>query len=159
MPAKQTLADKGRVDTKEFELPETVFIRDIENRVFQGIVLKCLSNIEGVSPVAGNFIDSILGRDSLEGVRGIHIVQDSKHQCVSIKIEVNIGFGISIPQKADEIQTMITEEITELTGLHVSEIHVLFKNIVPNEQLNKIANLPDTLPPQLLIGTDTNPSV
>ena len=26
--------DTKKVDTKEFELPETVFIRDIENKVF-----------------------------------------------------------------------------------------------------------------------------
>ncbi len=149
-----TKIDKSKVDTKEFELPETVFIRDIENRVFQGIVVKCLSNIEGVSPVTGNFIDNILGRDSLEGIRGIHIEQDSKHQCVFVKIEVNVGFGISIPQKANEIQTAVTEEITELTGLHVSEIHVVFKNIVSNEQLKKVANLPDVPPTPVLIDSD-----
>ncbi len=124
-------------DSKEFELPETVFIRDIENRVFQGIVLKCLSGIQGVTPIEGNFIDNILGRDSLEGIRGIHIEQDGNQQCVTIKLEVNVGFGVSIPAKAEEIQSMISKEVTELTGLHVSNIHVVFKNIVPEEQLKK----------------------
>lgn len=128
----------NKVDTKEFDIPETVFVRDIENRVFQGIVLKCLSGVEGVTPIEGNFIDNILGRDSLEAVRGIQIEQDSNHQCVSIKIEVNVGFGISIPEKAEEIQSTISKEVTELTGLHVSNIHVVFKNIVPVDQLKKI---------------------
>jgi uncharacterized alkaline shock family protein YloU len=155
MESRQTKPAQGKLDTKEFELPETVFVRDIENRVFQGIVLKCLSTIEGVTPIEGNFIDNILGRDSLEGIRGIHIEQDSNHQCVSIKLEVNIGFGVSIPAKAEEIQTTIAEEVTQLTGLHVSDIHVVFKNIVPDHQLKKAINFHGVpTQPQVLIRSE-----
>jgi len=46
--------DKKKVDTKEFEIPETVFIRDIENKVFQSIILQCLAEIEGISLIEGN---------------------------------------------------------------------------------------------------------
>lgn len=125
-----------RIDTKELELPETLYVRDIENRVFQGIVLQCLSTIDGISLLEGNFIDSIFNRASVEGIKGIHSEQDQKSHSVSIKIEVNINYGIPIPQKAEEIQTKIAEQVTKLTGLHVSTIHVVIKNIVhPN--LNK----------------------
>ena len=62
--------DKKKVDTKEFEIPETVFIRDIEDKVFQSIVLQCLAQIEGISLVEGNFIDHLLGRSS-EGSKGL----------------------------------------------------------------------------------------
>lgn len=124
-----------KVDTKELELPETFFIRDIENKVFQGIVLQCLSRIEGIALVEGNFIDNILGRTAVEGIKGISIEQDSKNPAVSVKIEVNICYGYSIPEKAEEIQTICAEEITRLTGLHVSSIHVVFKSVVLSEQL------------------------
>lgn len=126
-----------KVDTKEFELPETLFVRDIENRVFQGIILQCLSRIDGITLVEGNFIDSILGRGAVEGVKGIYSEQDNKNHSVSVKIEVNIGYGYSIPEKAEEIQTAIAEEITKLTGLHVACIHVVFKSIVPLEQMRR----------------------
>ena len=97
--------DKKKVDTKEFELPETLFIRDIENKVFQSIVLQCLSQVEGIRLVEGNFIDHLLGRSS-EGVKGIYAEQDDKNQSVNIKVEVNVSFGIRIPEKAgEEIQT------------------------------------------------------
>lgn len=119
-----------KVDTKEFELPETLFISDIDTRVFQGIVLQCLSQIDGIALVEGNFIDNILGRAGPE-ISGIHSEQDSRNHSVSIKIEVNIAFGLSIPLKAEEIQNKVVEEITRLTGLRVSSIHVLFKNIIP----------------------------
>jgi uncharacterized alkaline shock family protein YloU len=144
-----------KFDSKEFELPQTLMVRDIENRVFQGIVLQCLSKIEGINLVEGNFIDNILGRDSLEGIRGIHVEQDSKKQCVSFRVEVNICYGISIPQKADEIQNRIAEEVTKLSGLHVSSIHVVFKTIVQpgevksiSELLSKSSNSP------VLLGSD-----
>lgn len=118
-----------KVDTKEFELPETHFVRDIENRVFQEIVLQCLSRIDGINLAEGNFIDNIFGRTAPESVKGIYIEQDNRHQTVSIRIEVNIVYGHSIPEKAEEIQTICSDEITKLTGLHVSFVHVIFKSI------------------------------
>lgn len=124
--------DRKKVDPKEFEFPETVFVRDIENRVFQGIVLEVLSRIDGISLVEGNFIDNLLGRGSTtENVKGIQAEQDLQNHTISIKVEVNVFYGIPIPEKAEEIQTHITEEITKLTGLHVASVHVVFKNVIP----------------------------
>jgi uncharacterized alkaline shock family protein YloU len=129
--------DVKKVDTKEFELPETFYIRDIENRVFQGIALQCLSKIQGIELVEGGFIDNILGRTSPEGVTGIIIEQDSKNYSVGIKIEVNVYYGYSIPEKAEQIQADISNETTKLTGLHVSYVHVVFKNVVLPDQQKK----------------------
>jgi len=129
--------DKKKVDTKEFEFPETVFIRDIEDKVFQSIVLQCLAQIKGINLTEGNFIDHLLGRSS-EGVKGIYAEQDDKNQSVNIKVEVNILYGVNIPEKAEEIQTKIADEITHLTGLHVSSVHVVFKNVISEEQANKL---------------------
>lgn len=126
------------VDTNEFELPETTFSIVIENRVFQGIALQCLSEIEGITLVEGNFIDNILGRGGLEGIKGIAAEQDNRNHSVGIKLEVNICYGISILAKAEEIQSKISEEITRLTGLHVSVIHVIFKNVVPYDPTKRL---------------------
>src|SRR5215207_54179 len=79
--------DVRAIDTKELELPETLFSRDIENKVFQGIILHTLASIDGISLVEGNFIDNILGRSSPEGIKGITAEQDSKNSSVHIKIE------------------------------------------------------------------------
>jgi uncharacterized alkaline shock family protein YloU len=149
--SKQKIQTK-KVDTKEFELPETLFVRDIENRVFQGIVLQCLAKIDGIALVEGNFIDNILGRTALEGVKGIYIEQDNKNHSVGVKIDVNICYGFSIPEKAEEIQTACAEEITKLTGLHVSSVHVVFKNVILSEQLKKnfLSDSSLSVPPVLL---------
>lgn len=135
---RKTQVDTKKVDTKEFHLPETFFIRDIENRVFQGIVLQCLSEIEGIGLVEGNFIDSIFSRGQ-EGIAGIHVDQESKNQSVTVKIEINIQYGYSIPEKAEEIQTHVANEITKITGLHVSCVHVVFKNVLPIDQIKMLS--------------------
>ena len=122
------------IDTKEVELPETVFIRDIESRVFQAIAVQCLAKIEGISLLEGTFIDSLLGRDASERIKGIHVEQDPKHHAIQIKVEVNVAYGICIPDKAEEIQMKITQEISALTGLHVGSVHVIFKHLIPSHQ-------------------------
>jgi uncharacterized alkaline shock family protein YloU len=119
------------IDTKEVELPDTVFIRDIESRVFQSIAIQCLAKIEGVSLLEGTFIDSLLGRDSNDRIKGIYVDQDSKKHSIQVKVEINIAYGVSMPEKAEEVQQKISEEITQFTGLHVGSVHVVFKNLIP----------------------------
>lgn len=127
---KVKIKKSENVDTKELEVPDTVFVRDIENRVFQAIILQGLSKIEGISLLEGTFFDNILGKDSVKGIKGINAEQDNKNQSVNVKVEVSIRYGIPIPDKAEEIQTLITDEITTLTGLHVASVHVVFKSVI-----------------------------
>ncbi len=124
-----------KVDTKEFEVPRTVFSRDIESRVIQVIILYCLGKIEGVGLLGGGLIDSLLGRE-VEKVKGITVEQDSKNHSVKVHVEITIAYGISIPEKAEEVQNKVVKEIIQLTGLHVASIHVVVKGLIPpKEQL------------------------
>lgn len=142
MTDRRPKVDSKKVDTKEFEFPETVYVRDIDNRVFQGIVLQTLSKIDGITLIEGNLLDSIMGRSGQESVKGIQADQDMKSHTISIKVEVNVFYGVSIPEKAEEIHTKIAEEITKLTGLHVASVHVVFKNIVPEDSDKLIPSKP-----------------
>lgn len=126
------------IDEGEVDLPDTVFIRDIESRVFQAITIKCLSGIDGISLIEGTLIDNLLGREGLERIKGIYVEQDSKNHAVNIKIELNVAYGISIPEKAEEIQTKLVRDITKLTGLHVASVHVVFKNLLADETLKDL---------------------
>lgn len=126
------------IDTKEIDLPETVFIRDIESRVFQAITIKCLAEIEGISLLEGNIFDNLLGREGLERIKGIHVEQDSKNHSVNIKVELNVAFGVALPDKAEEIQSKLVKEVVRLTGLHVASVHVVFKNLLPDASLEKL---------------------
>jgi uncharacterized alkaline shock family protein YloU len=118
------------INEGEVELPDTVFIRDIEDKVFQSVVVQCLLDIEGIALVEGNLIDYFLGRNPAERITGISVEQDPKTHSIEVKVEVNVAFGVIIPQKAEEIQQKISEELTRLTGLHVQLVHVVFKNLI-----------------------------
>jgi uncharacterized alkaline shock family protein YloU len=118
------------IDSREVQLPETVFIRDIDTRVFQAIALQCLAKIEGIGLLEGNLFDSLLGRE-VERIKGIHVLQDQKNHCLEVKVEINIAYGVNIPEKAEEIQEKLVEEISKWTGLHVSSVHVIFKDLIP----------------------------
>ncbi len=125
------LHDKLKLlDAKELELLETTFIRDVESRVFQSIALHCLSRIEGVELLEGTLIDSLLGRDGPGSVKGIYVDQDEKRSSVSFRVEIKVAYGIPIPEKAEEIQLKISEEVSRLTGLHVEKVHVIFKDLI-----------------------------
>jgi len=136
MSEKKTV--KG-LDNRELKFPETLYIRDIEDRVFQGIVLACIKEIGGIAPVEGGFISSIFSPSPEEGIKGITIEQNLKEKSVGIKVEVNVSYGENIPEKAEEIQSKIAEEITRLTGLHVAFVHVVFKHIISQEDARMIA--------------------
>ncbi len=113
----------------ELELPDTTFVRDIDNRVFQSIVAQCLAETPGITLLEGNILDNLLGRGA-EGYRGIEIEQNSTSHSVAIKVQVNICYGLSIPEKSEEIQRKVIEAVTDLTGLHVASVHVIFKGVV-----------------------------
>jgi uncharacterized alkaline shock family protein YloU len=117
------------MDAKEIELPETVFIRDIDTRVFQAIALQCLAKIEGIGLLEGNLFDSLLGRE-VERVKGIHVIQDQKKHSVELRVEINVLYGVNIPEKAEEVQEKLVEELSKWTGLHVSSVHVIFKDLI-----------------------------
>jgi uncharacterized alkaline shock family protein YloU len=128
------------LDPQEFDLPETTFSRDVENRVFQGIILKILSQISGIGLLEGTFLANLLGR--VDKVKGITIEQDAQTHSVRIKIEVSIQYGVNIPHKAEEIQSAVVNEITSMTGLRVAEIHVVFKELMQEEPEGSEASLP-----------------
>lgn len=121
--------NEAKLDARELDFPETVFIRDIENRVFQSLVLKAIDQVEGVYPLEANLIGNLLNMGHTESFKGIYVDQDSKNHSVSVKVELNIGYGISIPHKAAELQAKISEEIVKFTGLHVAQVHTVFKGM------------------------------
>ncbi|HEY4255363.1 MAG TPA: Asp23/Gls24 family envelope stress response protein [Chlamydiales bacterium] len=124
------------MDSKEIELPDTIFIRDIETRVFQSICLQTLAKIEGIGLLEGNLIDQLLGLD-IERVKGIHVQHDGKHS-VNVQVEIKIAYGLSIPEKAEEIQQKLAEEVSRWSGLHVASVHVIFKDLLPSKQTTEL---------------------
>lgn len=122
---------KKKVDIKELELPETVYVHDIDNKVFEGIITESIAKMKDVALLEGGFIQNILGMTEKTG--GITTDQDPTNHSISARIEVNIAYGTSIPMKAEEIQTKVAHELTKMTGLHVAQVHVVFKGLISDK--------------------------
>lgn len=128
-PVTKRLHEKKRVDQKEFDLPETVYIHDIDNQAIQNIVAQILSRIPGVHLSHESLMESFLGKKSLSSTKGIHVEQDPKAKCVKIRIELVVDYGISIPEISQAIYDEVAKEVPELTGLPISQIHLLYKDV------------------------------
>ena len=133
-----------KLDTKEFEVPKTTFSHDIETRVIQVIILQCLNKIKGVALLEGTLIDTLFGRE-VERVKGITVEQDSKNHSLKVKIEINVEYGVAIPGITSDVQERAVEEITKLTGLHVSAVHVVIKGLVQKAEEAKEEHYPASL--------------
>ena len=134
---------KNVIDPKEFELPETNFTQDIDPKIFQTIILQTLSSIKGITLLEGGFIDSLLRRSNTDSLKGINIEQDAEKHSINIRIELNVMYGVSIPEKAEEIHNNLARELTRLTGLHIENIHVVFKGLVlPDMKKDKPSGAP-----------------
>ena len=127
-------------DKENFEINyiDTVYVQNIESKVFQAIVYQSLKEIDGIELIEGNLFDSLIGGEGNEKMKGIHVEQDEASHTVSFKIDLNVSYGICIPTKAEEIQKKIKEDISKLTGLHIGYVHVVFKNVILPESLNKL---------------------
>jgi uncharacterized alkaline shock family protein YloU len=120
------------------DLTETVFLTDIENKVFQAIVFQTLQEISSIELIEGSIFDTLLGGEEGERMKGIHIECDEAQPTVNVKIELNILYGVCIPEKSLEIELKVKEKITQLTGFHVGLIHVTFKNVVCPKSLQEL---------------------
>ena len=123
MPEKRA----HQLDPQEFELPETTYSHEIENKVFRGIILNILAQSPGVAPLEGSFLETFIGR--VDTVKGITIEQDAKSHSVNVTIEIGIQYGVHIPKKAEELQNRISEAITAMTGMRVGCVHIVFREL------------------------------
>lgn len=129
---------------EEKEIQKTIFLTDIETKVFQAIAFQTLKEISSIELIEGSIFDSLLGGEEGERMKGIHVECDETHPVVNIKIEVNILYGVCIPEKSLEIEEKVKEKITHLTGFHVGLIHVTFKNMIFPKSLDELIEKADT---------------
>ena len=104
----------------------------ISDDVVSIIAGKAVSEVEGVSSMAGGFAGGITevlsGKKNL--AKGIKVVATEKNA----KIDVNIivEYGVRIPEIAFEIQTKVKKAVETMTGLKVTEVNVHVQGVNTN---------------------------
>lgn len=105
----------------------------ISDEVVKTLVAKVAVEVEGVYKLAGGVVDEVskmLGKKRLtNGVK----VEVGEKEC-SIEVYIVVEYGYRIPEVAEEVQKVILESVSNLSGLKVVEVNVYVQNIKVHEQ-------------------------
>ncbi|MBP6063012.1 MAG: Asp23/Gls24 family envelope stress response protein [Fusobacteriaceae bacterium] len=116
----------------------------IADDVVKTIAAKAAGDVEGVYKLAGGVADEfskILGKK--RPTHGIK-VEIGEKECV-LEIYVIVEYGYKIADVATHIQKSVLKDVTEITGLKVTEINIFVQDIkVLSEEDEKV--LEDNVP-------------
>jgi uncharacterized alkaline shock family protein YloU len=101
----------------------------IHENVIAAVVKKVTLDVDGVSRLAGSslveniaeFVGSKKGHGS--------IAVDIEDSSVRIEVKVNIFYGSHIPTVAQNIQSVVMDEVNKSTGMTVSKVDVIVQEI------------------------------
>ena len=102
----------------------------IHESVVTSIVRKVASETEGVSRISGSsIVDNIAEIVGSKRIQDRAISVQMGKSKVSVEVSVNLIFGYKLPDVASELQTAIEEEVKKLTGLNVSKVDIIIREI------------------------------
>lgn len=102
----------------------------IHESVITSIVRKIASETEGVSRISGSsIVDNIAEIVGSKRIQDRAITVQMGKSKVAVEVSVNLFFGYKLPDVASALQTAIEEEIKKLTGLNVSKVDVIIREI------------------------------
>ncbi len=102
----------------------------IHENVIAAIVRKVACSVPGVSKISGSsFVDNIA---EIVGSKRIHdrsILVEMGDGTVAVELSINLLYGVQLPKVAAEVQEAVAAEITRLTGLEVSRVNIVVREI------------------------------
>jgi uncharacterized alkaline shock family protein YloU len=107
---------------------------EIGDDVIAEIASRAATKIKGVYVVGSSFrwTEILGGKENARKGVNIHIDESNGH--VTVDLEVNVAYGVTIYSAAHQLQLLVKEEIEALTGsLNVDKVNVRVKNVVVEE--------------------------
>lgn len=102
----------------------------IHEGVIATIVRKSACSVEGVSRITGNsFVDNIAEIVGSKKMQDRSIVVSMGNNNVSVELAINVEYGIRLPEVAANVQSAVAAEIERLTGLAVSKVNVIVREM------------------------------
>lgn len=81
------------------------------------------TEVEGVSSMAGNITNELVGRLGMKNLaKGVKV--DITSEAVVVDMALNMEYGFNIPKTSEEVQERVKTAIENMTGLHVAEVNV-----------------------------------
>lgn len=94
------------------------------------IVRKAACSVPGVTRITGNsFVDNIaeiVGSKKIQD-RSIQIAMNNSS--VAVELSINIQYGVQLPAVAAAVQDAVSREIKAITGLNVTKVNVIVREM------------------------------
>lgn len=92
------------------------------------------TEVEGVSSMAGNITNEIVGKLGMKNLsKGVKV--EVSTESVIVDLALNLEYGYSIPKTSEIVQERVKNAIENMTGLRVSEVNVRIAGV--NIEKNK----------------------
>lgn len=107
---------------------EDIGVVRIADDVVAMIASIAATEVEGVSALAGNITNELLGKVGMKKLsRGVRV--DIRNGAVKVDIAVAIRFGYSIPAVSQKLQSRVKTAIESMTGLTCRNVNIRFSNV------------------------------
>lgn len=107
----------------------------IHEGAIASIVKHAVAEIDGVTRLSGNSIVNnlaeIVGSKKIQD-RAVHI--RLTNSTVAVEIAINVAYGVNLPTLCSEVQSKISNEIHNLTGLDVTKVNVIVREMEDPQQ-------------------------
>lgn len=100
----------------------------IADDVIASIAGVAATEVEGVAAMSGNITNEIVGK---LGVKNLSkgVVIDVQEDMVTVKLNLTMRYGYSIPKTSAEVQEKVKASIESMTGLKVSCVDIRIAGI------------------------------
>ena len=81
------------------------------------------TEVEGVSSMAGNITNELIGKFGMKNLsKGVKVTMEDG--LVHVDIMLNVKYGYSIRNVSEQVQNRVSQQIETMTGLVVPEVNV-----------------------------------
>lgn len=107
----------------------------VHESVIASIVRKAACAVPGVIRLAGsslvdNLAEIVGSKKMYDRAISINMGENS----VQVEVKVILAYGKHIPEIAETIQLVVVEEITRITGMHVSKVNVVIIDLEDDQE-------------------------
>ncbi len=87
------------------------------------IAALAVTDTEGVSSMAGNITNELIGKFGMKNLsKGVKVTMEDG--LVHVDIMLNVKYGYSIRNVSEQVQNRVSQQIETMTGLVVPEVNV-----------------------------------
>lgn len=100
----------------------------IADEVVATIAGLAATEIEGVSSMAGNITNELIGKLGVKNLsKGVKVLVTDRN--VDVDLALNIDYGYSIMKVSEKVQDRVKSAIENMTGLEVSMVNIRIVNV------------------------------